>query len=69
MKLLLPYDPDLACPLINGIEYPYSIMAAMKYFSESGARCMIDYTGIDAYRRAVRQEKSERLTRYNLLKS
>jgi hypothetical protein len=64
--LLLPaYDPDMAHPLINGIEYPYSIMGAFKKFSEMGFRFM--GLGIDDYRAAVRQEKRERLIRYNFI--
>lgn len=65
-KLLLAYDPDMAHPLIKGIEYPYSIRAAFRYWANSGCRPMVAATShLSDYIRAVNAEKEERLTRYN----
>jgi hypothetical protein len=64
-KLLLAYDPDMAYPLIDGIEYPYSIKQAFKYFSDAG--CNFMPLGFDEYRRALRKEAEERRTRYNFI--
>lgn len=68
MKLLPPYDPDMAYPIINGIEYPYSIMKAHTYFSKMNVSFMSDQRGLDGCLRSVRREKQERLTRYNFIK-
>lgn len=67
-KLLTAYDPDMAYPLINQIEYPYSISAAWKYFREMDVKFMHGHRDISELIRLKRKEKEERLTRYNFIK-
>lgn len=66
MKLLEAYNPDMAYPLIDGKEYPYSILEAFKYFESIGSRCMGPYD-YSQYLHEVNREKEQRLTRYNFL--
>jgi hypothetical protein len=65
-KLLPAYDKDMAHPLINGIEYPYSITDAENKLIAAGVKFMAGY-GLSDHIRAINREKRERLTRYNFL--
>lgn len=67
-KLLPAYNPDIAYPLINHVEYPYSIMEAYNYFSKMNMKCMIGRLGIDDYRRDVNKEKRDRIERLKEVK-
>lgn len=66
MKLLPPYDPDMAYPLINGREYPYKISDAEAYFIKLGCGFMSGY-GLQDHIDMQRKEAEARLTRYNFI--